>query len=168
MRTAIATLALAAACTLGVNEARAAVTEYAVSEQQPSGENDRAREDFNALVGELRRLDRNIGRTGAKAMEEAREQGGEAKGETVAELLSLRDRRDRVFARLLVLSTRHGWAIPDVDPDEESARPRREVESPFDPIQQTLRSRVRAEALQIASDIPLPIISVPPALRAAR
>ncbi len=67
------------------------------------------------LIRQVRRIDRDSEELMLQAMAEARNNGGSAEPETKARILSLRDERDRLFSRLLILSMRHGWEIPDFD-----------------------------------------------------
>jgi hypothetical protein len=117
---------------------------------------------FNQLVRQMRRINRETDSAMDAAVAEARTQDGKANLETKARLLSLRDQRDRIYSRLLVLSMRHGWAIPDLDPDEKADASRREAEdSVFGSVDELVKRRFAAEAQAIAIATQLPVVSLP-------
>lgn len=146
-----------------------------VSLAQPAGsagpaqsEVDAAKADFEAMRREILRIDSNISKQTAKALDEARTGGGQADPETVAQLLSMRDQRDRVFNRMLVLSTRYGFEMPNMSPESRAEEnTRRPPTNPFEPLQAQLRSQIRAEAILLATSVRMPVISLDPAISAA-
>jgi len=143
-----------------------------VSLAQPTGpaqsEVDAARADFESMRREILRIDSNISKQTAKALNEARTGGGQADPETVAQLLSMRDQRDRVFNRMLVLSTRYGFEMPNMSPESRAEEnTRRPPTNPFEPLQAQLRSQIRAEAILLATSVRMPVISLDPAISAA-
>ena len=82
-----------------------------------------------------------------QAMNEAREQDGQADVSTKARLLSLRDERDRLLSRLLILSMRHGWKIPQMNRVAAATSNRRAAEeSVFGSVDVLVKRRFAAEA----------------------
>ncbi len=117
---------------------------------------------FNSLVRQMRRVDRDTETAMDQAMAEARTSGGQASLETKARLLSLRDERDRVHSRLLILSMRHGWDIPELDPAAAAASNRKEAEdSVFGSVDTLVKRRFATEARRIAITARLPVVSMP-------
>lgn len=116
---------------------------------------------LNRLVRQVRRVDRDTEELMDKAMSEARDNGGSADPATKARLLSLRDERDRLFSRMLILSMRHGWEIPDIDKPTVGKSSRQEAEhSVFGAIDTLVNRRFAAEARRIAATLPLPVVSL--------
>ena len=82
-------------------------------------------------------------------------------GETKARLLSLRDERDRLFARMHVLSMRYGWEIPQFDKPTVQTSSRQEAQdSVFGAADAMIRQRFTAEAERIAGMVKLPVVSL--------
>ncbi len=116
---------------------------------------------LNRLIRQVRRIDRDTEELMDKAMSEARDGGGSAEPVTKAQLLSLRDERDRLFSRMLILSMRHGWAIPDIDKPTVIKSSREEAEhSVFGSIDTLVNRRFAAEAKRIAATLPMPVVSL--------
>ncbi len=116
---------------------------------------------LNRLIRQVRRIDRDTDEQMDKAMAEARNNGGSADPATKAQLLSLRDQRDRLFSRMLILSMRHGWEIPDLDKPTVTRSSRQEAEhSVFGAIDTLVYRRFAAEAKRMAATLPLPVISL--------
>jgi len=116
---------------------------------------------LNRLIRQVRRIDRDTEELMDKAMNEARNNGGSADPMTKAHLLSLRDERDRLFSRMLILSMRHGWAIPAIDKPIVSKSSRKEAEhSVFGAIDTLVNRRFAAEAKRIAATLPMPVVSL--------
>lgn len=122
---------------------------------------------YNQLMHQVRQLDRDYSRVMSKAMEVARSNNGKADQVTMAELLSLRDKRDRIMSRLTVLSLRYGWELPSSAPGSSSeatssALPRAIQQQPvFRPAEQLIQARFADEAGRIARRIRLPIVQPP-------
>ena len=96
-----------------------------------------------------------------RAMSEARDNDGKANPETKARLLSVRDERDRLMARMLILSMRHGWEIPDLDKPTVSKSSRQESEdSVFGAVDVLVNRRFTMEARRIVETLPLPVVSL--------
>ncbi len=113
------------------------------------------------LVRKVRRIDRDSEQLMDQAMAEARSNGGSADPVTKARMLSLRDERDRLFSRMLILSMRHGWEIPDIDKPTVNRSSRQEsVESVFGAIDVLVNRRFAANAMRLAATLPLPVVSL--------
>ncbi len=116
---------------------------------------------LNRLIRQVRRIDRDTAELMDKAMDEARNGGGSAEPVTKAQLLSLRDERDRLFSRMLILSMRHGWPIPDINTPIVSKSSREEARhSVFGAIDTLVNRRFAAEAMRIAVTLPMPVVSL--------
>ena len=125
----------------------------------PTEEADRAL--LYRLVRQVRRIDRDMETLMQQAMAEAAGNDGQANPETKARLLSLRDERDRLFSRMLILSMRHGWEIPDLDKPSVNSSSGKEAEaSVFGAIDELVRRRFAAEAIRIAKRVRLPVVSL--------
>ena len=118
---------------------------------------------YNRLLTEVNQIDREYGRTLNQAMREARGNGGKADLETLAALLSLRDRRDRVMARVTMMGLRHGWGLPGshAKGSGEKAGPMSGKEQVFHSADQIIKARFAQEAIRIAEAIDLPLIGPP-------
>ena len=113
------------------------------------------------LVRQVRRIDRDSEQLMEQAMAEARSNGGSADPVTKVRMLSLRDQRDRLFSRLLILSMRHGWEIPDFDKPTVNRSSRQESEqSVFGAIDVLVNRRFAADAMRLAATLPLPVVSL--------
>ncbi len=113
------------------------------------------------LIRQVRRIDRDAEELMIQAMAEARSNGGSAEPETKARILSLRDERDRLFSRLLILSMRHGWDIPDFDKPTVSRSSRHEAQqSVFGAVDAMVNQRFVGDAKRIAATLPLPVVSL--------
>ena len=113
------------------------------------------------LVRKVRRIDRDSEQLMDQAMAEARSNGGSADRVTKARMLSLRDERDRLFSRMLILSMRHGWEIPDFDKPTVNRSSRQESEqSVFGAIDVLVNRRFAANAMRLAATLPLPVVSL--------
>ncbi len=113
------------------------------------------------LVRQVRRIDRDSEQLMDQAMAEARSNGGSADPVTKARMLSLRDERDRLFSRMLILSMRHGWEIPDFDKPTVNRSSRQESEqSVFGAIDVLVNRRFAADAMRLAATLPLPVVSL--------
>ena len=113
------------------------------------------------LIRQVRRIDRDSEQLMDQAMAEARNNGGSADPVTKARMLSLRDQRDRLFSRMLILSMRHGWEIPDFDKPTVKRSSRQESEqSVFGAIDVLVHRRFAADARRLAATLPLPVVSL--------
>lgn len=116
---------------------------------------------FYRLQRQIRRIDRESDEMMERAMTEARNNGGKADAETKARLLSLRDERDRVLARMLILSMRYGWPIPEVDEPAVTKSSRQEAEdSIFGSIDILVQRQFASEARTLAAKIRMPLVSL--------
>jgi len=115
---------------------------------------------YRQLIRELKRIDREYAQLLDAALDEAR-RGGAPDLEREAELLSLRDKRDRTTDRLVLSALRHGWEVPDLSPAEAGeARPTGKAQV-FEGSRAIIRAELTDEAEQIAAEVWLPVISMP-------
>jgi hypothetical protein len=116
---------------------------------------------FDRLIRDIKSLDRQSTELMDEAVAQARGENGHVNFVTKARLLSLRDQRDRLHSRLLILSARHGWAVPLF-----RTRPARfvsaheSVDGVFGSIDILVERRLTVEALQIADMVRLPVVSL--------
>ncbi|MEL6330105.1 MAG: hypothetical protein AAFR38_10615 [Planctomycetota bacterium] len=124
----------------------------------------RERQEYRTLTRQLIKLDREYQALLDDAFDEARSsESGEASMERRAEILNLRDERDRVSQRLQLLALRHGWDLPSLDDPSASTENEIEIsgrEQIFAPASGVIATRAQAEALSIAERIPLPLTPV--------
>ncbi len=113
------------------------------------------------LIRQVRRIDRESEELMDRAMSEARDNDGQADPATKARLLSLRDERDRLMARMLILSMRHGWEIPELDKPTVSKSSRQEAEdSVFGAVDKLVNRRFTMEARRMLETVRLPVVSL--------
>ena len=117
---------------------------------------------LNRLVRQVRRIDRDNEELMDQAIAEARDSDdGKADPSTKARLLSLRDERDRLFSRMLILSMRHGWAIPPFDRPAVTRSNRQEAQdSVFGSIDVLVQRRFAEDAKRLARTLRLPVVSL--------
>jgi hypothetical protein len=152
-------LVLVVACPLLLCPLAAAQLDAANPAMQSTQKADKAM--LNRLIRQVRRIDRDTEALMEKAMNEARNNDGSAEAVTKAQLLSLRDERDRLFSRMFILSIRHGWAIPDIDKPTASKANRKEAhDSVFGAIDTLVNRRFAAEAKRIAATLSMPVVSL--------
>jgi len=150
-------LTLCIVCIIGL-----ATTAYG----QDDGADRADRSLFTRLTRQVQRIDRQSDELMDQAMEEARRGDGEAGLETKARLLSLRDERDRTISRMLVLSMRHGWALPDFSATTAKKTGSREAEEAvFGSVDVLVRRRFASEARLIADAMRFPVVSLGPLAR---
>jgi hypothetical protein len=122
----------------------------------------RDRVQYRTLFRQIRDLDREYERAVESAMGEARDsETGEASLASQADLLALRDKRDRLMNRLMLLSLRHGWEMPDFNTGErgeEGGAHDDEVREIFSASSNVLRARFAEEARAAARLVELPIV----------
>ncbi len=116
---------------------------------------------YNRLLTQIKQIDRDYTQTLNRAMRQARANGGQSDLTTLADLLALRDSRDRVMARLTLLGLRHGWDLPDSQSafSTEAIQVRTASEQVFEPAERIVKARFAEEAEQIAAAIKLPVIT---------
>ncbi len=116
---------------------------------------------YNRLLTQVKQIDRDYAQTLNRAMRQARANRGQSDLLTLADLLALRDNRDRVMARLTILGLRHGWDLPDSQSafSTEEIQVRTASEQVFEPAEQIIKARFAEEAEQIAAVIKLPVIT---------
>jgi hypothetical protein len=116
---------------------------------------------LNRLIRQVKRIDRETDELMDQAIAEARNNDGKADRETKARLLSLRDERDRLFSRMLILSMRHGWEIPALDEPTVSPPARQETEdSIFGAIDVLVQRRFAEDAQRLVLTLTLPVVSL--------
>lgn len=117
---------------------------------------------FDRLVRELRQTHQEYADTYQRGVNEARDGDGQATTETKAEILSLRDEIDRKMTRLTLIALRHGWEVPDFDPEDpgstEPAPSRKE--RIFSPVDDLIRRAFATEARHMAAEVRLPVVSI--------
>ncbi len=116
---------------------------------------------YNRLLTQVKQIDGDYAQTLNRAMRQARANGGQSDLSTLANLLALRDNRDRVMARLTILGLRHGWDLPDSQSafSTEAIQVRTASQQVFEPAEQIVKARFAEEAEQIAAAIKLPVIT---------
>ena len=119
---------------------------------------------YNRLLTQVKQLDQQYNLEMAKAMNVARQRGGDAGLESKARILSLRDQRDRIMSRLTMLALRHGWELPFTGP-AGAATPAAAVPEPhpevFQGADHIIKARFQEEAARIARAVELPVIAPP-------
>ena len=121
----------------------------------------RDRVQYEALIREIRKIDRRYDDAVNAAMSEARQaEDGQASLTGQADLLALRDRRDRLTNRLMLLSLRHGWQTPDFDAapadiEDDSAQGKKQI---FAASTAVLQERFEREAEHAARLVHLPVV----------
>lgn len=124
------------------------------------------RATYRKLVRDIRRIDREYEGMLSASIEEAKgSESGSVGLERQAELINLRDERDRLLQRLQLLSLRHGWDMPDFEAgseatDEAGEDRLSEKEQVFASAADEIRTRAAQEARMIAERISLPITPV--------
>ena len=116
---------------------------------------------YNRLLTQVKHIDRDYTQTLNRAMRQARANDGQSDLKTLADLLALRDNRDRVMARLTILGLRHVWDLPDSQSAFSTAaiQVRTAGQQVFEPAEQIIKARFAEEAEQIAAAIKLPVIT---------
>ena len=116
---------------------------------------------YNRLLNEIRRTDAEYAQALGQAMGEAREGKGEASLQAQAKIIELRDKRDRLMNRCILLSVRHGWEMPKIgEPDPNPVAVSSAKDKVFEPATYIIKGRFAKEARQIAAALTLPVVSV--------
>ncbi len=122
------------------------------------------RATYSQLIRKLRKDHQALTNAWAKATQEARTNDGQATGATKARVLSLRDSLDRKTTRLLLISLRHGWDMPDFSAEQKNDGTIRQISTGkreiFAPVDAMVRSALAKEAVELASKVKLPVISL--------
>ena len=119
-----------------------------------------ARARYQRLMREVKSVDSEYSRVLQQAFNE-KKKDGKASLEAKSRLIALSDKRDRTCDRLLLLSLRHGWDIPDTDkPGADSSPVADEKERIFTPADQMIREKFAQEARRIADKVKLPLITI--------
>lgn len=148
----------------------AAVTASAAQPIPPGGDSEATAEErasYRKLVRDIRKIDREYERLLSESIDEAKgSESGSVSLERQAELINLRDQRDRLLQRLQLLALRHGWDMPDFEAGTESGGGEgdedrlTEKEQVFASAADEIRTRAASEARMIAQRISLPITPV--------
>ena len=130
-----------------------------LAEDRPGTGMDRA--TYNRLTDQVREVDQEFAQAMQDAMREAREGDGKASLETQSRLLGLREKRDRLMTRLTLVALRHGWKLPDQNPDG-TVKPGQgsSTDKFFEPAADLIRNRFASESQRIAASVNLPVISL--------
>ena len=131
----------------------------ALAEDRPGTGMDRA--TYNRLTDQVREVDQEFAQAVQDAMREAREGDGKASLETQSRVLGLREKRDRLMTRLTLVALRHGWKLPDQNPDG-TVKPGygSSTDKYFEPAADMIRNRFTLESKRIAAAVNLPVISI--------
>lgn len=141
---------------------------FAAEERDERVEKARDKATYDQMVGQIRQVEAQYNQVLAQAMKEARESNGSAPLETQSKLIGLREKRDRLLDRLLIVSLRWGWDMPDMNAPAASADApvRTQSDQVFEPAERVIKARFAVEAQRIAAAVKLPIISAPVAVKA--
>ena len=124
------------------------------------------RQLFDRLARDMKQIDMQSSELMDKAVSAARRDSGHVTLETKARLLSMRDQRDRLHARLLILSARHDWAVPELKTRTVKITNAKEInDRVFSSIDVLVRRRLTLEAAHIVERVTLPVVSMEPGSR---
>jgi hypothetical protein len=142
------------------------VISVAAAAQDPASDHPADHMLFKQLEAKVRDIDREYEQVVNAAMNQARARNGRSDLELQAQMLSLREARDRTMSRLVLVASRHGWEVPEFDAEAEAAAKDLEPQVPaadivFAPAARLVQERFAAEALRIARTMRLPVISLP-------
>jgi len=145
--------------TFGVVLLAVSVTRAGVQTGQEDATADKSR--YHRLLREIKSVEADYHKVQNQAFIEAKSEG-KASLETKSRLLALSDKRRRIMDRLLLLSLRHGWDLPDPEMPTASGttRPLDDKERVFAPADEIIKEKFAQEAQRIAAKIRLPVISV--------
>ena len=118
---------------------------------------------YNRLIQQVRQTDAESAQAVGKAMQEAREStAGKASLEIQSQILALRNRRDRLMNRLLIVALRWGWETPDFNQpsDVKNGSAPTESEQVFEPADQIITARFAVESRKIAARLVLPVVTI--------
>jgi len=117
---------------------------------------------YDQLVGQVRQVEAQYNQVVTQAMKEARESNGSASLETQSNLIALREKRDRLLNRLLLVSLRWGWDMPDMNAPAAADVPvRTQTDQVFESAERVIKALFSSEAKRIAMAVKLPVTSVP-------
>ena len=116
---------------------------------------------FDQLARDVKTIDLQSHKLMDQALTEARGDNGHVDFETKARLLSMRDQRDRLHARLLILSARHDWVVPAFKTRTTKITNTQEtMDGVFGSIDVLVQRRLTLEAKHIVEMVPLPVVSM--------
>ena len=153
MNTRVTILSAIAFLVLGSSLARAGLSPS--SDEQISD-----RVQYQRLLQDVKSIDAGYSKAMKRAVAET-QKDGKASLETKSQLLSLRDRRDRIINRITLLALRHGWEVPGSDkPDVTASEMADERHRVFEPAEQMIKEKFGKDARRIVSRIALPVIPI--------
>ena len=119
---------------------------------------------YNRLTGEIRRANAEYTRNYNRAVNEARNNDGKALAKTKAKIVALRDEVDRKTTRLLMVSLRHGWEVPNLAAETSTASSGSIAadykKQMFAAIDGKIQETLTGEAVKLAAGVHLPVISI--------
>ena len=117
---------------------------------------------YHRLLREIKSVEADYHKVQNQAFIEAKSEG-KASLETKSRLLAISDKRRRIMDRLLLMSLRHGWDIPDPEMPAASGitQPLDDKERVFAPADEIIKEKFAQEAHRIAAQVKLPVISLP-------
>ena len=121
---------------------------------------------YRSLVREIRSVEMDYAKTQNQAVNEVKRDGS-ASLDTKSSLQSIEGKRNRIMDRLLMLSLRYGWDIPDrnMPIDKPVSDPADDRDRIFASADEIIKKKFVKEAREIAGRIKLPLISVKTAAR---
>lgn len=122
---------------------------------------DKAR--YRRLLRDIQAIDSERNDVLEQAVAETKEYG-KASLEPKSRLIALRNKRDRCMNRLMLISLRHGWKMPDTKVQKvqnvADDRIKSEKEQLFESADSMIKEKFAQQARQIASKLILPVISM--------
>ena len=117
---------------------------------------------YDRLIREIQQVYGNYNQLCSEAVAEARKNNGAASMETKARMLGLRDELDRKRLKILMISLRHNWKSPSFADGSSNAVVSipDEKEEVFTPADRLIHEALAREAIKIASDVRLPVITI--------
>ena len=124
-------------------------------------ENTTDKTKYRSLLREIKTVEAEYTVVQSQAVKEVKRDGSAAL-ETKSRLQGLEDKRNRIMDRLLLLSLRYGWDIPDrnMPTDQSVNEPTDERDRIFAPADEIIKKMFVKEAREIAGKIQLPLISI--------
>ena len=138
---------------------------FAADERDERVEKARDKAAYDQLVGQVRQVEGEYKQLLSLGMKEARESNGSASLATQSKIIAAREKRDRLLNRLLVVSLRWGWDMPDFNATDSTggavATVRTQADQVFEPAASVIKANFAKEAVRIAETVKLPVISLP-------
>jgi hypothetical protein len=116
---------------------------------------------YRSLIREIKLVETDYAKAQNLAVNEVKRDGG-ASLETKSRLQNFEGRRNRIMDRLLMLSLRYGWDIPDrnMPIDKSVSESMGERDRIFASADEIIKKKFVNEAREIASRLKLPLISI--------